>query len=919
MDDKIEMSIFVDDEENERKLLADTSDDEVNEINQKVDDENEVLKSDPGDELDQLKHNKLSEDDDSNNSNNKHDEADESEIHLLEKKLTQNPYDYESHKLLISKFHKMGDLDRLRFARENMSSKYPLTPDLWLSWLRDEIKLATTPEQKCAVVEICERAITDYLSVEVWLEYLQFSIGLDTEKDSIEKMRNLFERALTAAGLHVMKGSLIWDAFREFESFIALTMDSKDSQKKNQINRIGKLYQRQLTCPLFHMEKAYEEYRIWKCAEGCEYNDDKIVKSGYQKAKIELNARIPFEEKLESAQNKNEQLDIYKAYLFHEKQIGDPGRITVLYERALTDICLEPVLWIDYLQFVEYNIKINDIIDKIYMRAVRNIPWCVKIWQNWIRFCEKKNTSLIDIQKLVENALTVGFSSADEYKKLWITYLEYLRRRVDYKSDNEKNQLEILRNAFNRAYDHIASFGIEGDPTCEILQFWARSEAIHANNMEKARWLWTNIMSQGHSESAASWIEYISLEKCYGDSKHIRKLFQKALIAVKDWPESVANAWINFERDEGTLEQIEICESKIQEQLIKISEERKEFELYSTMPKEIVINKKTGKRKGEDTGRWKDLGASTFKISKLEQLTKPMSRKDSINQKVDESSNEFAKNMKSNIAPLQGYKKIKEKIEDSYNFHELDDQITIFVSNLDYTATEEEIEEVLKPVCSIKVFRMIKDYKGRSKGYGYIQLGSSKEVEEALKLDRIRLNGRPMFISRCDPNKTSRSSGFKYKTVLEKNKLFVKGLPLTTTKEELHQLFKIHGKLKDIRIVTYRNGHSKGLAYVEFEDINSARKALVATDGLMIEEKIISVSVSQPPQRKQVLNNDNVFSVKSLGGSSTSRSTFGNPKTVLSLVPQVVKKNVASDQMFDNGVTLSMNNSDFKNMLCNKK
>ena len=47
-------------------------------------------------------------------------------------------------------------------------------------------------------------------------------------------------------------------------------------------------------------------------------------------------------------------------------------------------------------------------------------------------------------------------------------------------------------------------------------------------------------------------------------------------------------------------------------------------------------------------------------------------------------------------------------------------------------------------------------------------------VEEALKLDRTRINDRPMFISKCDPNKTSRK--FKYKTELEKNKLFIKGI-----------------------------------------------------------------------------------------------------------------------------------------------
>lgn len=58
-------------------------------------------------------------------------------------------------------------------------------------------------------------------AVEVWLEYLQFSIGnMGIEKDSATKIRNLFERALTAAGLHVIKGAIIWEAFREFENVL---------------------------------------------------------------------------------------------------------------------------------------------------------------------------------------------------------------------------------------------------------------------------------------------------------------------------------------------------------------------------------------------------------------------------------------------------------------------------------------------------------------------------------------------------------------------------------------------------------------------------------------------------------------------------------------------------------------------------
>jgi hypothetical protein len=53
------------------------------------------------------------------------------------------------------------------------------------------------------------------------------------------------------------------------------------------------------------------------------------------------------------------------------------------------------------------------------------------------------------------------------------------------------------------------------------------------------------------------------------------------------------------------------------------------------------------------------------------------------------------------------------------------------------------------------------------------------EAEAALKRDRELVDGRPMFISRCDADRRTRQSGFKYNTTLEKNKLFVKGETLS--------------------------------------------------------------------------------------------------------------------------------------------
>lgn len=96
-------------------------------------------------------------------SDDEDDSADKAIVSELRAKLSENPYDYVTHVALISKLQKMGELDDLRAAREDMSSKYPLSPDLWLPWIKEESNLATTDEQKAKVNELCERAVKDYL------------------------------------------------------------------------------------------------------------------------------------------------------------------------------------------------------------------------------------------------------------------------------------------------------------------------------------------------------------------------------------------------------------------------------------------------------------------------------------------------------------------------------------------------------------------------------------------------------------------------------------------------------------------------------------------------------------------------------------------------------------------------------------
>ena len=56
-------------------------------------------------------------------------------------------------------------------------------------------------------------------AVDLWLEYCLFVMGLPAgeDQDPQKMIREVLERALTAAGLHVSKGALLWAAYREYE------------------------------------------------------------------------------------------------------------------------------------------------------------------------------------------------------------------------------------------------------------------------------------------------------------------------------------------------------------------------------------------------------------------------------------------------------------------------------------------------------------------------------------------------------------------------------------------------------------------------------------------------------------------------------------------------------------------------------
>ncbi|KAH7959395.1 hypothetical protein HPB49_010803 [Dermacentor silvarum] len=229
------------------------------------------------------------------------DDEEEKQIEELQAKITANPYHYDSHTALITFLRNTGNLEKLREAREGMAKIFPLTPELWLEWIKDESTLCESDEDKEKVMPLFERAVHDYLSVALWLEYAQFSIGLMNAEQGLERVRQVFERAVTAAGLHVSQGSLLWEAYREFEICLLSTVQAGASEESTQEQReqyccAEEPHLQPLQEAAFSMEKTYQELKEWS-----EAAIEPSVEHLYKKAKLKLEKVQEYETALVSA------------------------------------------------------------------------------------------------------------------------------------------------------------------------------------------------------------------------------------------------------------------------------------------------------------------------------------------------------------------------------------------------------------------------------------------------------------------------------------------------------------------------------------------------------------------------------------------------------------------------------------------
>nr|CAD7459729.1 unnamed protein product [Timema tahoe] len=256
----------------------------------------------------------------------------------------------------------------------------------------------------------------------------------------------------------------------------------------------------------------------------------------------------------------------------------------------------------------------------------------------------------------------------------------------------------------------------------------------------------------------------------------------------------------------------------------------------------------------------------------------------------------------------------------------------VFLSNLAYTVSEEDVKEMLSAVGNITHVSIEKDSKGKSKGFGHVEFQNKIAAQEALKKDREPVKGRLMFVSQYAVDRQHRTNpASMFAKTLEKTKLFVKGLPLSVTEDDLKRIFGQHATPKAVRLVTFKTGKSRGFAYVEFSTEEEARKVLEMLDETDLQGHKISVAFSDPSFRRQEDSSNNLgaHSRSLAGGDSKTNKPTWHPRTQVSFVPRVLQMapgkpptsssnhSAADNPTSSEGKVLS--NADFRQMLLGTK
>ncbi len=198
---------------------------------------------------------------------------------------------------------------------------------------------------------------------------------------------------------------------------------------------------------------------------------------------------------------------------------------------------------------------------------------------------------------------------------------------------------------------------------------------------------------------------------------------------------------------------------------------------------------------------------------------------------------------------------------------------TVFVGRLSWNVDNDWLAQEFAECGEVVSARVQMDRNtGRSRGFGYVTFATAAAVEAALQLSGKEIDGRPINVDKSEEKDRStvrqnRADKFGDKASEPASTLFVGNLSFNSTEDSLWEVFATYGDVKSVRLPTDREtGNPKGFGYVEFTDIEAAKKAFEGATGTEVDGRAIRIDYSQPRD-----NSGGGFNARGGGGGGGGR------------------------------------------------
>ncbi|KAK0201693.1 hypothetical protein DFS33DRAFT_1375245 [Desarmillaria ectypa] len=592
---------------------------------------------------------------------------------------------------------------------------------------------------------------------------------------------------------------------------------------------------------------------------------------------------------------------------------------------------------------------------QVLRRAIRSTPASGDVWARNIRYLERTSDSA-DMLKTAPETYNLALgtnllqSEVEQIIPVVMARAGFEKRRFEA-GDGDDESFASLIAILESGIDMVRKANSNGDQWLRLEKYLSEIYRV-AGLVDSLIKLWQTTAKHYKISYMACTLYTDALIKT-DRADDARKVFQEVHRKRFDWPEAIWDAWVTFEHFHGTVEEINSAMDNIEKIRLQVNARRaKEAEKasrqYAEMATEQFMTEVAAVQQQHDASgnvvevdstpqannvergtkrRLEDDGAAAApKRAKTEQNTAPLKR-DRENCTVfvaDLPSNVKEDDLRALFQDCGTIRAIKVSsmseehvatvefadrdciaaalTKDKRRIHEqeiavhLAWQSTLYIANFPESADDAYIRNIFGEFGVIFDVRWPSKKFKNTRRFCYVQYTSPTAAQAALSLHGKELEPhQSLSVLISNPERKKDRTDHD----ADNKEIYVAGLNKITSSDDLRQLFKQHGEVKDVRMATDQNGQCKGYAFIEYKVAEHATAAL-QLNNFELKKRHIAVTMSDPRAKARQRNKPDADTESGLGRRADVRSRSvrihnlpQNTETQEGLLQQTIEKIVA--------------------------